>query len=57
MSDATFVNAVKSAEPAVDNIPTKIIKEPPLPIPFSVINSDIHITRTEPAVSVITDET
>ena len=37
-------------------IPTKIIREPPFPIPFSVINSDIHITRTEPAVSVSTDE-
>ena len=39
-----------------DKIPTKIIKDPPLPIPFSVINSDIHITRTEPAVSVITED-
>ena len=37
-------------------IPTKIIRDPPFPIPFSVINSDIHITRTEPAVSVSTDE-
>ena len=28
-----------------------MIKEPPFPIPFSVINSEIHITRTEPAVN------
>ena len=37
-------------------IPTKIIKAPPFPIPFSVISSDIHITRIEPAVKVTTDE-
>ena len=40
-----------------DRIPTKIIKEPPFPIPFSVINSDIHITSAEPADNVITEET
>ena len=34
-----------------------MINEPPLPIPFSVINSDNHITRTEPAVNTATELT
>ena len=36
-------------------IPTKINKEPPLPIPLSVINSASHITKTEPAVKIIAE--
>ena len=38
-------------------IPIKMIKEPPLPIPFSVISSESHITRTEPAVNTATELT
>ena len=33
-----------------------MIKEPPLPIPLSVINSENHITNTEPAVKDNTDD-
>ena len=40
---------------AIEDVPTKIIKEPPLPMPFSVISSEIHITSTEPAVNTATE--
>ena len=33
-----------------DTIPAKIIREIPLPIPFCVISSPIHISRQVPAV-------
>ncbi len=35
----------------VATILTKINKEAPFPIPLSVINSEIHMTKSEPAVN------
>ena len=40
--------------PIPDKIPIKIIKDVPLPIPYSVILSPNHITNVEPAVKIIT---
>ena len=44
-------NAI-AAPGARDTMPAKMMNETPLPIPFSVISSPIHIRTTEPAVRV-----
>ena len=48
----TSIHVLEAYTGIPDKIPQKMISEPPLPIPFSVINSDIHITRTAPAVNI-----
>ena len=40
--------------PAVERIPTKIMREVPLPTPYSVILSPSHITIMEPPISIMT---
>ena len=56
VSLATISEVLDAYKGIPDKIPTKMISEPPLPIPFSVINSDIHITSAEPADRVRTEE-
>ena len=46
----TVPNAEMSELPKVAMIPVKIIREEPLPKPYSVIHSESHITKVEPAV-------
>ena len=51
-SVGTVLNAFRSEVPAVERIPTKMISDVPLPMPYSVILSPSHMTITLPPTRI-----
>ena len=52
-SSPTILNAPAIVVPAVERIPTKMMSEVPLPIPYSVILSLSHIHIILPATKIM----